>query len=124
MKHTKLLTMDCTKIRKAATCTWSNDDNAWIITTPECIQLASHGATQAEAWALFDELLALYYQDFKVGKFKPAKRMGRPPVIRIRKTTTLDPSTIEKLAQLKHLYGFNDGQAIDWVVSHVALPTE
>lgn len=68
--------MDCQKIRQAAVCQWSDDDNAWIVTTPECIQLVAHGDTEAEAWALFDEFLAEYYQDFKAGKFKPLKRTG------------------------------------------------
>lgn len=114
--------MDCQKIRKAAVCVWSDDDEAFTITTPECIQLAAHGDTEDEAWALFDEFLAAYYQDFKAGKFKPAKRMGRPKANRVRKNAYLSPKTVAKLEELKAIYGYNDGQAIDWVFDQVELP--
>ena len=66
--------MDCDKIRQAAVCVWRTDDEAFTITTPECMQLAAHGDTEAEAWALFDEFLALYHDDFKAGKFTPFKQ--------------------------------------------------
>ena len=66
--------MDCEKIRQAARCVWSDGDEAYTITTPECIQLAAHGDTEAEAWALFDEFLALLHEDYKAGKFTPAQR--------------------------------------------------
>lgn len=109
--------MDTHAIKQAAVCRWSADDDCFVIDSPKCSQLIACGETEAEAWEVYDAMLADAYSDYTKGLFSPQRRMGRPAQHRKRVTVTLADATLKRLGEIEANKGYTRGEAIDYLVS-------
>ncbi|MFN7311314.1 MAG: hypothetical protein ACK5T0_08105 [Vampirovibrionales bacterium] len=71
--------MDLDAIKNSVTCKWSEEDEAFIVTSPLCINIAGVEEKREDAYSMFYEMLESSYEAFLQGKFKPMKKAGRKP---------------------------------------------
>lgn len=71
--------MDLDAIKNSVTCKWSEEDQAFIVTSPLCINIAGVEEKREDAYEMFYEMLESSHEAFLQGKFKPMKKVGRKP---------------------------------------------
>ena len=69
--------MDLQAIKASVECHWSQEDEAFVVTSPLCCNIAGVEDTKEAAYQVFNEMLASAYTSFLQGKFTPRKRAGR-----------------------------------------------
>lgn len=114
--------MDLEAIKNTITCKWSEEDEAFIVSSPLCINIAGVEENKEDAYAMFYEMLASSYDAFLQGKFKPMKKAGRKPKTGAKiLTLRVDAEVVDFIKAESARLQVTQGQVVSEAFKHYRL---